>query len=82
MKIHIEDYDNFKVVVIIYIILLFLLINTNLLSYIFTILNEKQFDLFIVGYIMFGIVNLLISPIISIFLYKTSSKNDINKKII
>ena len=34
MKIHIEDYDNFKVVVIIYIILLFLLINTNLLSYI------------------------------------------------
>ena len=29
---------------------------------------------------MFGIVNLLISPIISMFLYKTSSKNDINKK--
>ena len=80
MKIHIEDYDNFKIVVIVYIILLFLLINTNLLSYIFTILNEKQFDLFIVGYIMFGIVNLLISPIISIFLYKTSSKNDLNKK--
>tara|TARA_B100001175_G_C19295120_1_gene535421 strand:- start:35 stop:742 length:708 start_codon:yes stop_codon:yes gene_type:complete len=80
MKIHIEDYDNFKIVIIVYLILLFLLINTNLLSYLFTNINKQQFNLFIVGYLMFGIVNLLICPIISIFLYKTSSENDLNKK--
>lgn len=77
----IDDYKYYKIIIILYIIFLVIIINTNILSYIFRYnISEIELKLFINSILISGLVFLIIYPFIKIKLFELSTKKNLNKE--
>ena len=77
----IVDYKYYKIVCILYLICLVIVLNTDILFYIFgNNINKIQINLFIISILIWGIVFLIIYPFIKVKLYELSAKKKLNKE--
>ena len=76
----IVDYYNYKIVCTLYFIILIVIFNTNILSYIFTNISNTQINLFKFSILICGFVFLIVYPFVKIKLFNLSTKKNLNKK--
>lgn len=76
----IVDYSNYKIVCTLYFIILIVIFNTNILSYIFKNISDTKINLFNFSILICGSVFLIVYPFVKIKLFNLSVKKKLNKE--